>query len=177
MFGLTMRKKRTSERFFPLNPGCFSAIDMLFQFLKFAKSLAMRFLLFLFLLPLSLFSQPKKPLPNVVIIYSDDLGYGDPGCYGATRLSTPHIDALAAQGLRFTNAHTTSATCTPSRYGLLTGQYPWRKQGTGVLPGDAALVINTQQATLASIFKKAGYATAVVGKWHLGLGNTLETGK
>src|SRR6478672_8376441 len=79
--------------------------------------------------------------PNVVFIYADDLGYGDVSCYGATRVQTPNIDKLAAQGLKFTDAHAPSATCTPSRYALLTGEYAWRQKGTGVLPGDARLII------------------------------------
>src|SRR6266403_2132153 len=79
--------------------------------------------------------------PNIVLIYADDLGYGDVGCYGATRVRTPNIDRLAREGLRFTDAHAPSSTCTPSRYALLTGEYPWRKPGTGVLPGDAKLII------------------------------------
>ena len=112
--------------------------------------------------------------PNVIYIYADDLGYGDLSCYGATKISTPNIDKLAKEGLRFTNAHTTSATCTPSRYALMTGLYPWRKQGTGVLPGDAALIIPTNKTTLPKQFQKAGYKTAIVGKWHLGLGNAVE---
>jgi arylsulfatase A-like enzyme len=112
----------------------------------------------------------RSDRPNVVIVYADDLGYGDVSSYGATRIRTPHIDRIAAQGLRFTRAHTTSATCTPSRYGMLTGEYPWRKQGTGVAPGDAALLIEPGRTTLASILQKSGYDTGVVGKWHLGLG-------
>lgn len=108
--------------------------------------------------------------PNVVLIYADDLGYGDIGCYGATCVDTPNIDRLAREGLRFTDAHSTSATCTPSRYALLTGEYPWRKKGTGVLPGDARLIIEPGRPTLAAVLKQAGYATGVVGKWHLGLG-------
>lgn len=108
--------------------------------------------------------------PNVVLIYTDDLGYGDVGCYGARLVKTPHIDRLAESGLRFTDAHSSSATCTPSRYSLLTGQYAWRKKGTRVLPGDAPLVIDPSRPTLASVFKDAGYSTACVGKWHLGLG-------
>ena len=107
---------------------------------------------------------------NVVIIYADDLGYGDVSCYGAKRVSTPNIDRLAHEGLRFTSAYATSATCTPSRFALMSGEYPWRRDGTGVLPGDAALVIDLGRATLPSIMKRAGYTTGAVGKWHLGLG-------
>jgi arylsulfatase A-like enzyme len=107
---------------------------------------------------------------NVVIIYTDDLGYGDIGCYGSKNVLTPNIDRIASGGLLFTNAHATSATCTPSRYSLLTGQYAWRKKGTGIAPGDAALLINPSRPNLASVFKQAGYETGVIGKWHLGLG-------
>lgn len=109
--------------------------------------------------------------PNVIIIYADDLGYGDVSCYGATRINTPNIDRLAVQGLRFTNAHCTSATSTPSRYSLLTGEYAWRKKGTGVATGDAIAIIRPGRTTLASVMQNAGYKTAVVGKWHLGLGD------
>jgi arylsulfatase A-like enzyme len=108
--------------------------------------------------------------PNIVLIYADDLGYGDVSCYGATRISTPNIDRLASQGLLFTNAHCTSSTSTPSRYSLLTGEYAWRRKGTGVLPGDAPAIIHPGRTTIATVLKKAGYATGVVGKWHLGLG-------
>ncbi len=109
--------------------------------------------------------------PNIVFIYADDLGYGDVGCYGATKIKTPNIDKLARQGLRFTDAHSTSASCTPSRYALLTGEYPWRKKGTGILPGDAKLIIDPARPTLPAMLKKAGYKTAAIGKWHLGLGD------
>lgn len=109
--------------------------------------------------------------PNIVLIYADDLGYGDVSCYGATEIATPHVDRLAREGLRFTDAHSASATCTPSRYAMLTGEYAWRQPGTGILPGDAALIIKPGRTTLASILKDAGYRTAVVGKWHLGLGD------
>ena len=108
--------------------------------------------------------------PNVILIYADDLGYGDVSAYGARRLKTPNIDRLAAEGLRFTDAHSPAATCTPSRYALLTGEYAWRMPGTGILPGDAPLIIEAGRTTLASVFQRAGYATGVVGKWHLGLG-------
>jgi arylsulfatase A-like enzyme len=108
--------------------------------------------------------------PNVVIIYCDDLGYGDISCNGATKISTPNIDRIAKEGIRFTNSHATSSTCTPSRYGLLTGQYPWRKKGIGIASGDAGSIIDENQFTLADVFKNAGYETAAIGKWHLGLG-------
>jgi arylsulfatase A-like enzyme len=108
--------------------------------------------------------------PNIVVIYADDLGYGDVGCYGATKVKTPNIDQLAAQGIRFTNAHAPSATCTPSRYAMLTGQYAWRRKGTGIARGDARLIIDIKQTTLPLVLQRAGYQTAVVGKWHLGLG-------
>ena len=118
----------------------------------------------------SLVAGQKPEKPNIIIIYADDLGYGDVSCYGATRLKTPNIDRLANQGLRFTNAHCTSATSTPSRYSLLTGEYAWRRTGTGILPGDASAIILPDRITLPSIMKNAGYSTGVVGKWHLGLG-------
>jgi len=108
--------------------------------------------------------------PNIVLIYADDLGYGDASCYGATKIHTPNIDRLAQASLRFTDAHATSATCTPSRYALLTGDYPWRRAGTNILPGDARLIIAPGKATLPSVLRSAGYATAAIGKWHLGLG-------
>jgi arylsulfatase A-like enzyme len=114
-------------------------------------------------------AQPAEK-PNIIIIYADDLGYGDVSCYGAASLKTPNIDRLANQGLRFTNAHCTSATSTPSRYSLLTGEYAWRRKGTGVLPGDASAIIQPGRITLATVMKSAGYTTGVVGKWHLGLG-------
>ena len=108
--------------------------------------------------------------PNVIYLIADDLGIGDLSCYGATRVSTPHIDSLAAQGMQFTNAYTTSSTSTPSRFGLLTGMYPWRQGNTGIAPGNSELIIDTACVTLADMFKAEGYATGVVGKWHLGLG-------
>ncbi|MEC3880105.1 sulfatase family protein [Parapedobacter sp. 10938] len=108
--------------------------------------------------------------PNIVVIYMDDLGYGDVGAYGATELKTPNMDKLAASGLRFTNGYASSATCTPSRFALLTGTYPWRNKSAKILPGTAPLVIDTQQQTIPRMLKQAGYHTGAVGKWHLGLG-------
>ena len=116
-------------------------------------------------------SAPQTPPPNVVLIYADDLGYGDVSSYGATAVRTPNIDALATEGLRFTRAYSPAATCTPSRYAMLTGEYAWRKPGTGIARGDAPLIIDPDRTTLADVLKQAGYATAVVGKWHLGLGS------
>ena len=108
--------------------------------------------------------------PNVIVIYADDLGYGDLSCYGADQIQTPHIDSLAKEGLRFTNAHSTASTCTPSRYSILSGEYAFRNKKAKILPGNAALLIPQDQATLGTVFQKAGYATACVGKWHVGLG-------
>src|SRR5438045_2327326 len=100
--------------------------------------------------------------PNIILIYTDDLGYGDVSSYGATALKTPNIDRLAQEGLRFTDAHSPAATCTPSRYALLTGEYAWRRPGTNVLPGNAAALIEPGRITLPSVLQKAGYATGVV---------------
>lgn len=108
--------------------------------------------------------------PNIVIFYIDDLGYGDVGAYGSQAVSTPNIDKMAANGLRLTDAHSSSATCTPSRYSLLTGTYAFRND-VSILPGDAPLLIDTEMPTLPKMLQEEGYKTAVVGKWHLGLGN------
>lgn len=115
-------------------------------------------------------STKSNSKPNIVIIYLDDLGYGDLSSYGATALQTPNIDALANGGVKFTNGYASSATCTPSRYALLTGMYPWRNKKAKILPGTAPLLINTAQQTLPKYLKTKGYQTAIVGKWHLGLG-------
>jgi len=121
--------------------------------------------------PLALAAPFATRKPNILLIYADDLGYGDLGCYGARRLRTPNLDRLAARGTRFENAHAPSATCTPSRYALLTGDYAWRASGTQILPGDAPALIRPGKFTLPTMLKQAGYATGLVGKWHLGLGD------
>lgn len=128
------------------------------------------FLLSVILLAVTSITVSGQDRPNVILIYADDLGYGDLSSYGAKGLKTPNVDRLAKEGLRFTDGHSAAATCTPSRYAMLTGQYAFRKKGTGVLPGNASMIIEPGTTTLASIFDKAGYNTGVVGKWHLGLG-------
>lgn len=127
---------------------------------------------------LSLFSalpfmaQNKKDVvPNVIFIVADDLGYGDLSCYGAKKIRTPHVDSLANQGLIFSDAHSVASTSTPSRYSLFTGCYNWRRNDTGIAPGDAGMIIHPEQCTIADIFKMAGYSTGAIGKWHLGLGD------
>lgn len=113
----------------------------------------------------------KTQTPNVIFIYADDLGYGDLECYGATRVSTPNVNRLADGGIRFTNAHATAATSTPSRYSMLTGEYAWRRPGTDIAAGNAGMIIRPERYTMADMFQQAGYATAAIGKWHLGLGD------
>jgi arylsulfatase A-like enzyme len=109
--------------------------------------------------------------PNIIIIYADDLGFGDLGCYGADGLPTPRLDRMAEEGVKFTNFYATAATCTPSRYSLLTGSYPWRNPRARILAGDAPMIIGPDEVTLPAILQRAGYTTAVIGKWHIGLGD------
>jgi arylsulfatase A-like enzyme len=115
-------------------------------------------------------NQESPQQPNIIVIYMDDLGYGDVASYGAKTIQTPNIDFLANNGLRFTNGYASSATCSPSRFALLTGTYPWREKNVRILPGTAPLVIDTSTITLPKMLKAQGYQTGIVGKWHLGLG-------
>jgi len=106
--------------------------------------------------PVSSFGAPSRP--NVIFILVDDLGYSDVSCYGATKVQTPNIDRLAAQGRRFTDAHSASAVCTPSRYALLTGEYPVRANGGkgvwGPAPVTSGLIIDTDKLTIADVFER-----------------------
>lgn len=113
----------------------------------------------------------KTSQRNVVIVYADDLGFGDLGCYGGQRIPTPNLDRLCREGLKFTDAYATSAVCTPSRYSILTGRYPFRNSRAHILPGDAGCIIDIETDTVPQLFKRAGYRTGIVGKWHLGLGD------
>ncbi len=116
-------------------------------------------------------SKNETSKPNVILIYADDLGYGDISCYGNKILKTPNMDRIASEGIRFTNGYASSSTCTPSRYAILTGQYPFRNPRARVLQGDAPALLKSNTATLPKMMKKAGYTTGIVGKWHLGLGD------
>lgn len=109
--------------------------------------------------------------PNIIVIIADDLGYGDVSCNGAKAVQTPAIDQLAREGVRFTSGYCSASTCTPTRFSLLTGTYAFRQKGTGIAPPNGPAIIKPGTETLPSILKRAGYATAAIGKWHLGLGN------
>ncbi len=116
------------------------------------------------------YAAERASRPNIIVIMADDLGYGDVSCYGATALQTPGIDRLAAEGLRFTSGYCSASTCTPTRYSFLTGTYAFRGQRTGIAPPNSPSIIQPGTETVASMLQRAGYATAVIGKWHLGLG-------
>lgn len=113
--------------------------------------------------------------PNIVVILGDDIGYGDFGCYGSKKIHTPNIDRVASEGMRFTNGYATAATCTPTRFSMISGMYAWRQKGTGILSGVDSLLFKDGTETIASVAKKAGYTTGVIGKWHLGLGKQKPT--
>jgi len=115
-------------------------------------------------------SQNSSEKPNVILIYTDDVGYGDLSCYGATKVHTPNIDKLAAQGKMFIDAHSASAVSTPSRYCLMTGEYAFRKNIFAPVFDGTHMLINPDMLTIADVMKNAGYATALIGKWHLGFG-------
>ncbi len=136
----------------------------------------MRVLLLWFGLLGSVFGEAGKP--NVVLILADDMGWGDAGCYNAeSKIATPHLDALAAGGMRFVDVHTPSSVCTPTRYTLLTGRYCWRTRLTSsVLDGFSPPLIEEGRVNLASLLKAKGYATACIGKWHLGMQWTKKDG-
>ena len=138
-------------------------------------------LLFIALFSLTIHSissavEPTTTPPNIVVILADDVGWGDAGCYGGTKVKTPNIDRLAREGQRFANGHASAAVCTPTRYSLITGQYSWRRDAVGlnkgVANGESPLLIPTTITTAPGLLQKAGYQTALIGKWHLGFGLT-----
>jgi len=126
------------------------------------------------------FSLQANDSPNIVYILADDLGYGDVQCLNPERgkIPTPHMDKIAADGMTFTDAHTTSSVCTPTRYGILTGRYNWRtKLQLHVLNGYGEPLIPEDRMTVPSFLRENGYTTAMIGKWHLGLGLPVIDGK
>jgi arylsulfatase A-like enzyme len=118
--------------------------------------------------PIFGFSAQKTDNPNIVLIFMDDLGYGDLSCYGATQYKTPNLDRMAVQGIRFTNFVSAQAVCSASRAGLLTGCYPNRVGIRGALPPDSKIGLNPSEETIAEVLKKSDYKTGAIGKWHLG---------
>lgn len=144
-----------------------------FKIMNVYRTLFLLFTLYFFLANVTAFAQQLKDRdnrPNVILIYADDLGYGDLSSYGAKAIETPNIDNLAREGVKFTNAHSTASTCTPSRYSMMTGTYAFRNKNIQILPGNASMLISPKEVTMAKIFQRANYKTAIVGKWHIGLG-------
>ena len=125
--------------------------------------------LFISLYTVSAFGAAEKP--NIIVIMADDVGYGDIGVCGAKGVETPNLDKLALEGLRFTNGYSSASTCTPTRFSLMTGMHAFRQKGTGIAPPNAPAVIKSGTFTTPMMFQQAGYQTAMIGKWHLGLGN------
>ena len=137
-------------------------------------------LIFLFIFSVfSILSGAESDRPNIVYILADDFGYGDTSCYNPdSKIVTPYIDRLAKEGMRFTDAHTPSAVCTPTRYGILTGRYCWRTRlKERVLDGFDPPLIEKGQVTVSSLLKQRGYDTACIGKWHLGMQWTDKEGR
>ncbi|MFM7179960.1 MAG: sulfatase family protein [Verrucomicrobiales bacterium] len=126
--------------------------------------------------PIATAEDSSTAKPNIVVILADDVGWGDPSCYGASKFTTPNLDRLARDGQRFLDGHASAAVCTPTRYSMLTGQYSWRRDvsglNKGVAQGAAPLLIPTDMPTAPGLLKADGYRTAVIGKWHLGFGKT-----
>ena len=137
-----------------------------------AFAFALAFILTPFVIVPSRVNADESRRPNVIVIMADDLGYGDVSCYGATEIQTPHIDALASGGMKFTSGYCSASTCTPTRYSFLTGKYAFREEGTGIAPPNSPAVIKPETPTIASVLQASGIETAVIGKWHLGLGGS-----
>ncbi len=135
-----------------------------------ARNHSMKNNLLWILIGLITFTQAENRKPNIIVIIGDDVGYGDFSANGSSAISTPHMDRLAKEGIRFTSGYCSASTCTPTRYSLHTGVYAFREKNTGIAPPDGPAIIPANTVTVASLLKDAGYRTAAIGKWHLGLG-------
>lgn len=126
-----------------------------------------------------IFSALAENNPNILLIYADDLGYGDVGCYNTeSKVPTPNLDRLAAEGMRFTDAHSPSTVCTPSRYSVMTGQMAFRLDYPGVFTGvEGPCLIEADRLTLPEMLQQEGYETAMFGKWHIGMTFTAKNGR